>query len=143
MSAKFPRGGAGSFLAGSLIEMVTVDLKTDFAENELVKVAACYASPKTKWSEFKLFLEKNRHHYQTRPQSTTILCGDFNIDLLAKPNHPILGCTGLHQLIREATTDSNSLLDHMYVSNSHLKISTGVLESHFSDHKPIFAVLSV
>ena len=38
------------------IEMVTVDLKTNLAEDKVVKVLACYVSPKTKWQDLKQFL---------------------------------------------------------------------------------------
>ena len=128
--------------SSGMIEMVSMTLNNILPGNEEVKVAACYASPKTKWPELKQFLEKNKQHYQKQAHNTTILCGDFNIDLLSMPKHPILTTTGLQQHIREATTDTNSLLDHMYISDSHYHATAGVIESHFSDHKPIFAILS-
>ena len=55
--------------SSGVTEMVTIDLRTNLAENELVRVIACYASPKTKWSYLKLFLEKYRQHHQTRPDN--------------------------------------------------------------------------
>ena len=124
------------------IEMVTLTPKTNLATNEEVKVVACYVSPKINWAELKKFLEKNRDSFQSQPQTTTIVSGDFNIDLLAMPKHPITSTIGLQQHIHEPTTDTNSLLDHMYISESSFQTSAGVIESHFSDHKPIYAILT-
>ena len=128
-------------VGGGVIEMVSCSLKTDFPDSEVIHLAACYASPKCTWLQKRQFLEANKQCYEPRPDTATVLCGDFNIDLLAQPNHPILRTVSFPQLIHESTTDNNSLLDHMYISESHLRREAGVLESYFSDHKAIFAIL--
>ena len=93
--------------------MVTLTPKTNLATNEEVKVVACYVSPKINSAELKKFPEKNKDSFQSQPQTTTIVCGYFNNDLLAMPKHPITGTIGLQQHIHEPTTDTNSLLDHI------------------------------
>ena len=44
------------------------------------------------------------------------------------------------QLIHSPTTDYNSCLDHIYTNID--PIEGHVLESYFSDHKPIFAAFN-
>lgn len=45
------------------------------------------------------------------------------------------------QLINQVTTDYKTRIDHIY-TNIHTRVkNSGVLESYFSDHKPIFVSL--
>ena len=68
-----------------------------------------------------------------------IIMGDFNIDLLALPNHKIrdLLLPSL-QCVNEPTTDNGSVLDHIYSYIIKQNVPVGVLESYFSDHKPVY-----
>ena len=43
------------------------------------------------------------------------------------------------QLISQVTTDYKSQIDHIYTTINGRIINSGVLESYFSDHKPIFS----
>ena len=45
---------------------------------------------------------------------------------------------GYTQLINKCTTDYGSLLDHIYTNIPDRRQSSGVLESYFSYHKPVF-----
>ena len=45
----------------------------------------------------------------------------------------------LHQLISESPTDYGSMLDLLYTSDQH--VLHGVLESWYSDHKPVWAAI--
>ena len=82
---------------------------------------------------------KNMDHH------TIVLCGDFNEDLLSSFRGPIgtlLQKEGYAQLIKEATTDKNTLLDHMYISEPQQCLQSGVLRTYYSYHNPVYCVLS-
>ena len=68
---------------------------------------------------------------------------DFNIDLLnlsadQKSLTSYMVDQGYKQLLMQITTDYHSQLDHIYTNIQGLIQSSGVLESYYSDHKPIF-----
>ena len=46
------------------------------------------------------------------------------------------------QLITDFTTDSRTLIDHLYTNLMDEVINVGVLETYFSDHKAIWASLN-
>ncbi len=67
----------------------------------------------------------------------TIIVGDFNINLIESPEHPILTLMddyGFHQMVAEPTTDSQSLLGHAYTDIPVPKISITVQDCYYSDH---------
>lgn len=71
--------------------------------------------------------------------------GDFNLDFNKIKDLPaFLQYTySLYQLITKATTNYQTTLDHIYTNiDKRLINSSGVLESYFSDHKPIFISLN-
>lgn len=71
--------------------------------------------------------------------------GDFNLDFNKIKDLPaFLQYTySLDQLITKATTNYQTTLDHIYTNiDIRLINSSGVLESYFSDHKPIFISLT-
>ena len=81
------------------------------------------------------------------PNIPVIILGDFNVNLnenasnkntlckyLIKENHYV-------KLINQFTTDYKTQIDHIYTNIPERVKSSGVLESYFSDHKPIFASL--
>ena len=69
--------------------------------------------------------------------------GLVKMDILVHNNLPLLAARyGLRQLISEPTTNYNSALDHIYTNLPPERLcSSGVLESYYSDHKPIYFVL--
>ena len=78
-------------------------------------------------------------------QSTPIvILDDFNVNLLemSSESRVLTRCLveqrGYTQLITQYTTDYHSLIDHIYTNVPDRIQSSGVLESYFSDHKPIF-----
>jgi exonuclease III len=74
-----------------------------------------------------------------------VVCGDFNEDLLNGFPGPItrlLESRGYAQLIKEATTEKNTLLDHMYISRPQQCLQSGVLRTYYSYHNPVYCVLS-
>ena len=74
----------------------------------------------------------------------TVILGDFNVNLLEMylDSKALTKCLveqrGYTQLINKCTTDYGSLFDHIYTNIPDRIQSSGVLESYFSDHKPIF-----
>ena len=87
------------------------------------------------------------HATKIRSPLPCILLGDFNINLLEETSEKkaIARCLiqqrGYKQLIKQYTTDNHTLIDHIYTNVSHLVKTTGVLESYYSDHKPIYISL--
>ena len=79
-----------------------------------------------------------------------IILGDFNIDLLGKHPHQdswssVVESDELSQLITNytrVTPTEQSLLDHIYVSYTSLIKYSDVLLWAFSDHSPVYVVLS-
>lgn len=73
-----------------------------------------------------------------------IITGDFNINwlvetdrrplynLLVRDNH-------YKQFISTYTTDNNTVIDHIYTNISNIDIQADVLETHFTDHKAVWA----
>ena len=73
----------------------------------------------------------------------TMVIGDFNLDFNITPTlvqHLMLNNISYH--IKSSTTDYCSCLDQVCTFNwSGLKITCNVLESYYSDHKPVVATL--
>ena len=76
----------------------------------------------------------------------TIICGDFNVDLLKcnKNNQLLQEMTkyGFTQIVKAATTDYTSLLDHIYV-NKGINATATVSDCYYSDHDIIQVNLQV
>ena len=78
-----------------------------------------------------------------------IILGDFNVNLLepsAEQNHLssyVRDHRGYTQLINKYTTDYCTQIDHIYTNVPQLVSSSGVLESYYSDHKPIYVCFRI
>ena len=73
------------------------------------------------------------------PDTGFIVTGDFNEDLF-KDQHPIntkMRRSGYSQVITQATTLGNTLLDAVYVKNVTM-INSGVLQTFYSYHDAVF-----
>ena len=74
-----------------------------------------------------------------------IVCGDFNENQLLGSTKPILELfqsKGYVQLITSATTDKNTLLDLIFISQPQRCLQSGVMRTYYSYHNPVFCVLS-
>ena len=74
-----------------------------------------------------------------------LIGGDFNNDAsenLAEPLQQFCEIFGLRQLIQSVTTDTNSKLDLVFTNIPNSCISSFVLESWYSDHKPCWVSLA-
>lgn len=70
--------------------------------------------------------------------------GDFNQNVLegSQIAQYICNCFGFIQLLKSVTTNYDSCLDHIYINFSMSDlIAYGTLESYFSDHKPVYAII--
>ena len=90
---------------------------------------------------------KYLHSFLNDPNTPTIILGDFNVNLNENGSDRNTLCKYLIeemqyvQLINQMTTDYKTQIDHIYTNILKRVKSSGVLESYFSDHKPIFASL--
>ena len=88
-------------------------------------------------------LDHVHHVHNLNSSCSKIFIGDFNVniegtsaDQKALLNYFIT--EGYTQLINEYTTDYKSIIDHIYTNIPSPNVLSGVLESYYSDHKPIF-----
>ena len=78
-----------------------------------------------------------------------IMLGDFNVNLNENTPKKNTLCKYLIeekkyvQLISQVTTDYKTRIDHIYTNIPERVKNSGVLESYFSDHKPIFVSLDI
>ncbi len=71
----------------------------------------------------------------------SIVCGDFNIDLLTESSNKdkiskVMTQYGFMQTVTEATTDGGTLLDHVYVSKLEVD-SIQVKDTYYSYHDKV------
>ncbi|XP_059203438.1 uncharacterized protein LOC131982826 isoform X1 [Centropristis striata] len=74
-----------------------------------------------------------------------VVCGDFNEDLLSKGKKAIQELflsRGYSQLVSTATTEKQTLIDHIYISQPECCLQSGVLQSYYSYHDPVYCVLT-
>ena len=74
------------------------------------------------------------------PKSNNIaVMGDFNDDVLKSSSVcKFLTDKGFEQLVRQATTETGTLIDHVYVKVSDYVVDCEVVPVYFSDHEGIF-----
>ena len=96
------------------------------------------------------FINALKHLHCTflnNPNIPVIILGNFNVNLNKNASDKNTPCKYLIeekqyvQLINQVTIDYKTQIDHIYTSISERVKNSGVLESYFSDHKPIFASL--
>ena len=126
--------------AGTAIECVGFEVETNLQHCPLIRVAGLYSSPQAKWKELEKFVAEFNKGLSAHT-IPVIFMGDFNVNLLTTSSHQITKVMPYPQRVTQATTDKGSLLDHVYISDLGQNIVVGVLESHFSDHKPVYALL--
>lgn len=75
----------------------------------------------------------------------TVILGDFNVDLMDQCSSQcktLINCLinqrGYTQLLNQYTTDYRTQIDHIYTNIPNDVQSVGVLESYYSDHKPVY-----
>ena len=77
------------------------------------------------------------------PNTPVIILGDFNVNLNENASDKNTLCKYLIeekqyvQVINQFTTDYKTIIDHICTNIPETVKNSGVLESYFSDHKPI------
>ena len=96
------------------------------------------------------FIDALKHLHSTildDPNTPVIILGDFNVNLNENASDKNTLCKYLMeekhyvQVINQFTTDYKTQIDHIYTNIPQRVKNSGVLESYFSDHKPIFVSL--
>ncbi|XP_062373091.1 ATP-dependent DNA helicase PIF1-like [Sardina pilchardus] len=110
-----------------------------------VLIAVIYRSPDY---NINLFLTNLRHlleSLQVIADGPVIVCGDFNEDLLAtgrKPIFELFQSRAFTNLITTSTTEKNTLLDNIFISDHRHCAHSGVLQTYYSYHDPVFCILT-
>ncbi|KAK0145565.1 ATP-dependent DNA helicase PIF1 [Merluccius polli] len=103
-------------------------------------IAAVYRPPHFCLKKFLPNLESLLDSLDMMNHQPVIVSGDFNEDLLCKGKKAIqelFQSKGYTQLITAATTENRTLLDHIYVSQPHTCVQSGVLQTYYSYHSPV------
>ena len=117
-----------------LIETTTATLT--LPTNAQLQVALVYRSPSVPTSTLVTVMSNILNQLRMANMPTIVL-GDFNDDLLAKPESRLasfMSHHGFSQLVHSPTTDNGSLLDHVYYNrpSDHCKVQ--VIDAYYSDH---------
>ena len=122
-------------------------LKVNKPINNLHIVAIYRSKSKVRISMFIDALKHLHSTYIKDPNTPVLILGDFNVNLFENTSDENTLCKYLIeerqyvQLIGQVTTDYKTQIDHIYTNIPERVQSSGVLESYFSDHKPIFVTL--
>uniref|UniRef100_A0A8C4HPS9 ATP-dependent DNA helicase n=1 Tax=Dicentrarchus labrax TaxID=13489 RepID=A0A8C4HPS9_DICLA len=109
-------------------------------------IAAVYRPPHFCLKKFLPNMESLLDSLDMMNHQPVIVCGDFNEDLLCKGKKAIqelFQSKGYTQLITDATTENRTLLDHIYVSQPHTCVQSGVLQTYHSYHSPVYSILTL
>ncbi len=109
-----------------------------------VNTITIYRRPLQSLSQFSALLQKLITDIVIK--QLTVILGDFNINLLKTPQHPIVMLFhqhGFQQFVTEPTTDSRSLLDHDYTNIPSSNVSTMVSDCYYSDHDIVFVSIKL
>ena len=123
------------------IEFTVVKLEAPF--NALI--AAVYKPPTYSMRSFISNLQSLLDLLEIMDHHPIIVCGDFNENLLSSASKPIFELfqsKGYEQLITAATTDKNTLLDHIYISRPQCCLHSGLLQTYYSYHNPVYCTIT-
>ena len=97
------------------------------------------------------FIDALKHLHNTfinDPYTPVIILGDFNVNLLQNASDKktlskyLIEEKQYVQLVSKVTTDYKTQIDHIYTNIPERVRNCSVLESYYSDHKPIFVTLN-
>ena len=88
-----------------------------------------------------------QHMLDCLPTQVNIFIGDFNANYFnssqsASLNNLFVRDNNYRQLVSSFTTDRNTCIDHIYTNLSESQIQFQILETYFSDHKTICALVN-
>lgn len=109
-----------------------------------ISISAVYKCPQQQLAAFLTLFD---NYLADLPQSTpTIVLGDFNEDLLSRSSSSrllqLMSSRGFSQLVQGPTTDSGSMLDHIYYSGSTDNTFVDVVDTYYSDHDATYLSFS-
>ncbi|XP_073714148.1 uncharacterized protein [Misgurnus anguillicaudatus] len=122
------------------LEFVVIKIDTPMCAT----IAAVYRPPHYRLETFLPNLRGLLDYLDMMDKYPVIICGDFNEDLLCAGRKAILEMfqsKEYTQLITSATTEKHTLLDHIYISHPDLCLQSGVLQSYYSYHNPVYCIL--
>ncbi|XP_061601162.1 uncharacterized protein LOC133463585 [Cololabis saira] len=138
-------GGVGLYsadnLASNIIKMPTFNLECIVYDCLLynILVAIIYRPPSYPMSLFKQHLGQLLDWLHPK-SSNIVVMGDFNDDLLKTSSVcKFLTDQGFHQVVRQATTEKGTLIDHVYVKTKDYEVECEVVPAYFSDHEAILS----
>lgn len=74
-----------------------------------------------------------------------VIIGDFNVNWMneveRRPLYNLFTQQNYKQLISQYTTDNRTIIDHIYTNISDFHVTSGILETYFTDHKAIWLSL--
>lgn len=71
----------------------------------------------------------------------TVSLGDFNEDILSKPNFSIVSLMsnyGFTRLVTASTTAQGTLIDHVYYNKPTTDVIVEIYDTYYSDHDTIY-----
>ena len=110
-----------------------------------IQLISVYIRPNEPVQDIKYALQ----HLTTKlnPEEPIVIMGDFNIDSMAENSRyaavcRVLASINCHQVLKESTTNSRTCIDLIFTNLQNCDFVTGVLESYFSYHKPVYICIT-
>ena len=123
----------------NVTDLEFVALKVEAPVSALI--AAVYRPPDYSVRSFLFNLGSLLDSLEIMDCQPIIVCGDFNENLFSNNGKPILELfqsRGYAQVITNATTDKNTLLDLIFISQSQHCLHSGGMRSYYSYHNPVY-----
>uniref|UniRef100_A0A672HJK1 Endonuclease/exonuclease/phosphatase domain-containing protein n=1 Tax=Salarias fasciatus TaxID=181472 RepID=A0A672HJK1_SALFA len=127
----------------NVTDLEFVALKLDAPVSAII--AAVYRPPNYDVTSFLANLSSLLDSLEILDCQPIIVCGDFNENLSSTAKKPILELfqtRGYAQLITASTTEKNTLLDLIFISQRDHCVQSGVLRTYYSYHDPVYCVLT-
>ena len=124
----------------SHIQIEALGITLMLPNDKLIHIVLVYKSPCVPISELMNFLSEIMNGMNISDTPCFIL-GDFNEDLLVKPNSPLLTLMaryGFTQIVTKPTTNNGSLIDHIYTNKPSHFFELFVNDTYYSDHDVIY-----
>lgn len=131
------------FSVENLMECLSIEIKCKKSKN--IVISCIYRSPGSCIDNFN---EKICSLFRCNRNKMTLVCGDFNIDLLKSNEHEkttefinIMYSLSFYPLIlrpSRITKDSVTLIDNIFINQMDIKTKSGRLITYITDHLPVF-----
>ena len=108
-----------------------------------VTIIALYRSPKVPSAQLKQVL---LHFLDVFAPQPCIFIGDFNVNWFNEtqriPLFDLCGRYNLRQIVSYPTTNRRTCIDHIYTNIPESQVQTYPLETYFTDHKAVTALIN-